>query len=637
MKLKKCLLCGKEFIPNSSAQKYCNQPIEKTCSVCGRKYISICNPGASSICGDPRCKELSGVVGVNKSTKICELCGKPFHPNSSRQKYCNREITKICVVCGNSFISRCNPSESDCCSTDCKNKYAQIKSKQSIEKMTRFCNFCGKPFHPEHSGQYYCKDKHYFNCVICGKQFEIDVTKQDRPVTCSKECAIKLRFKDGNPFSKPECREKGRQTYFRKTGFYHPGSNPEVQQKMMSTYKSRTGYDHPSHNPYVRSKAAKANKHSSLERRLEQFLSIYNIKYISQYTISKDNQSHCYDFYLPDYNIYVDCDGVYYHGYISDPDGKQVLECYDETRLSLIPDDAIFHIIVELQFEKGANELKHIIESIDSEVFNYDSYIFKWCRDVGFPYPQYTHERMIADFNALKRCDVSSYNFRNLLGMSSIRNFHKSIYDAHVRNKMSPKEAWDNDEALKKIIANRLIYVNNVDPSKVLVGFSVTKLAPKVSVFNPVLAKYLINKYLSSYSTIFDPFSGFSGRMLGSESLNKFYIGSDISSIHVNESNHIIQELGLEHSSILHKDIFDYNDTNYECVFTCPPYGTKETYGSETKFKSCDDWITYILNTFQCKHYLFVVDTTAQYKDNIVETLHNTSHFNGYDEYVIFI
>lgn len=638
MKIKVCPICGKSFIPNSSRQKYCNRKIERICNVCGSKYITECNPASPTVCNDLRCKELAGISGLTKTTKICSICGKEFHPNSSRQKYCNSEITKTCIICGKTFKSRCNPSSSDCCSPECSQKFACLRRNEEASKQIRICKYCGKEFHPTHPSQIYCDNKHYAKCVICGKLFEIDLSTQDRPVTCSKECSYKLRFKDGNPFSRDECRTKGYETYYKRTGYYHPGSNPDVQDKMTSTYKSRTGYDHPSHNPYVRSQTAKSNKHSSLEVRFENFLTAYDIKFESQYMLSKDNQSHCYDFYLPDYNIYVDCDGVYYHSYISDPDGKQVLEYYDDVRINLIPKSAIFHVIVEYQFERGVNELKKIIESIDSNVFNYDTYLFKWCRETGFPYPQYTHDRMISDFNSLKNCNVDSYNFRNLLGISSIRNFHKSIYDAHVKNKMSPREAWEDDNVLKKIIANRLIYANNVDPSKVLAGFSITKLAPKVSVFNPVLAKYLITRYLDDYNMIFDPFSGFSGRMLGCESLGKYYIGSDINQLHVDESNQIIQELNLMHSTVIQKDIFSYNDeSHYDCLFTCPPYYNQEVYGAEDMFKSCDDWIDYILSKFKCDKYLFVVNTSDKYKNNIVETIHNTSHFNRYDEYVIVI
>ena len=53
--------------------------------------------------------------------------------------------------------------------------------------------------------------------------------------------------------------------------------------------------------------------------------------------------------------------------------------------------------------------------------------------------------------------------------------------------------------------------------------------------------------------------------------------------------------------------------------------------------KSCDEWINICLNKYNCKKYLFVVDKTEKYKNNIIETLENKSHFGKNNEYVILI
>ena len=63
------------------------------------------------------------------------------------------------------------------------------------------------------------------------------------------------------------------------------------------------------------------------------------------------------------------------------------------------------------------------------------------------------------------------------------------------------REAWEDDTLLKKVISNRLIYKNNVDPSKVLTGFNISKICPRVSIFNPVLAKYIVSNYLSEFDS----------------------------------------------------------------------------------------------------------------------------------------
>ena len=43
------------------------------------------------------------------------------------------------------------------------------------------------------------------------------------------------------------------------------------------------------------------------------------------------------------------------------------------------------------------------------------------------------------------------------------------------------------------------------------------------------------------------------------------------------------------------------------------------------------------LKKHKCKKYLFVVDKTEKYKNNIVEIIENKSHIGSNNEYVILI
>ena len=123
--------------------------------------------------------------------------------------------------------------------------------------------------------------------------------------------------------------------------------------------------------------------------------------------------------------------------------------------------------------------------------------------------------------------------------------------------------------------------------------------------------------------------------MLGVCSLGKRYIGQDINSETVEESNNIIKYFNLD-ASIECKDLLK-DSGEYECLFTCSPYGSKEKWNQEIENKSCDEWIEEILSRYKCKEYLFVVDKTEKYLDYIVEELKNKSHFGSNLEYIIKI
>lgn len=217
-----------------------------------------------------------------------------------------------------------------------------------------------------------------------------------------------------------------------------------------------------------------------------------------------------------------------------------------------------------------------------------------------------------------------------------IRHFHKSIYDAYRPDSRKPIDAWNDFELRRKVALNRLKYLGKCDPNTVLKGYTIAKVAMKVSVFKASLATRLIKTYLSDVNEIFDPFSGFSGRLIGAMNNGKRYIGQDINPVHIKESTDIAKYKSYDNCSLAVKDIFE-SDGQYESLFTCSPYNFKEIWNDTDVNLSCDDWIDVCLSRFSCKKYLFVVDETTKYKDYVVETIENKSHFGTTYEYVILI
>ena len=98
--------------------------------------------------------------------------------------------------------------------------------------------------------------------------------------------------------------------------------------------------------------------------------------------------------------------------------------------------------------------------------------------------------------------------------------------------------------------------------------------------------------------------------------------------------------LYFENSNIYVRDILkEFQTECYNALFTCPPYGGKEHWNenNDEVEKTCDEWIELCLNKFDCQKYLFVVDQTIKYKENIVQCLEKNSHFGNRKEYVILI
>ena len=252
----------------------------------------------------------------------------------------------------------------------------------------------------------------------------------------------------------------------------------------------------------------------------------------------------------------------------------------------------------------------------------------------NFPFESYFESELKKDFeNLLNSEKVGAHNGNKVIGQ-----FHKSIYKDRVDGYKSMTEAWKDINLMKSVIYNRFIYTDEymLSPKDLRRGFQVSLINPHPSVFQPSFAKYLIKEYLNEYSEIFDPFSGYSGRMLGAIANNKKYIGQDIDSTHIKESEHIKNFLKLKNVSLTVKDIFESNG-EYECLFTCPPYNLKEIWGTDLKDLSCDQWIDECLKRFKCKKYLFVVDKTEKYKEFIVNIKDNSSHLTKGSEKIILI
>ena len=637
--VRNCILCGEQYNPKSTRQKCCNKVITVPCVICGKPMQQICTTKAQPKTCSKECTTKLGDIGreqaAHKLHKICKYCGKEFTPNSSRDEYCSGPHYATCEVCGKQFLvtgryNHINKTCSDACSyisakrnTDMIAMTSHIKetmlSRYGVENSVQIPGVLEKTRQTSlhrYGVEYYTQTSEYKDRVRATdlQKYGVDHHLKSSIVKLKRLSTIQQKYNADNVFASDFGKAKIRSTMQEKYGVINPSQNAEIKRR-----------------------ATNSARKSSLEQRVSMLLTQYNIEFESHYHISVGELHHEFDFYIPKYKILVDADGLYYHSYLSDPDGKRVRDDYDEVRLVLVPKDHIFHLIIEGYEDSGVKQLVDIIKDVDAGAFDYETNLFQWCRSIEFPYPQYDIERRCKDYKSL--CNytrLDSYNPNSRIGESILLSAHKSIYSAHCGNKPSPIEGWYNDTILKKAILNRLIYINEVNPSKILRGLYISKLAPRVSIFNPVLAKYLTMKYLSEYAEIYDPFSGYSGRLLGVSATGKRYIGRDINAITVSEANTIIADMGLHNCSVEVANVLESSGC-YDCLLTCPPYGSKEIYGFETIFKSCDEWIDECLSRFRCKKYVFVVDSTTKYATNVVEHISMASHLNDVSEYIVVI
>ena len=290
----------------------------------------------------------------------------------------------------------------------------------------------------------------------------------------------------------------------------------------------------------------------------------------------------------------------------------------------------------------------------------------EWNKIKQIDFPK-TREYEITD----KECNTEIKNLRdgiknNKANSKTIIKFHSSMRFANRKNCFSPYDYWqllkEDKELFKKFYENRLrcsdwfnekqgknfhyLHEGYVPEFIYGIGLSTSRKAPFVSYFKPALAKNLILKHLNNFNTIFDPCSGYSGRLIGSLCAGKNFIGYDINDVTIQESTQLYNYIKPLFSNLtcnLHvKDSLN-TEQEFDCMLTCTPYENIEEWidskGNKITSKmNCDDWIDKLTQNFKCKKYVFVTDgNIKKYKDNIVEELENTSHFGKNKEYVVVI
>lgn len=163
-------------------------------------------------------------------------------------------------------------------------------------------------------------------------------------------------------------------------------------EKRKLTCLEKYGVECSLQNPDVRSKQARSAKESTLEKRFKQFLINNKIDFDSHITFKKDNLVHEFDIAIyknDELKILVDCDGLYYHGFLSDVNGKTVNSYSDDYRQTLVPEGVKYLICLEKHEDEAYSE---ILKLIDIDYNQYLLDIFDWCREVEFPYPSYSED-----------------------------------------------------------------------------------------------------------------------------------------------------------------------------------------------------------------------------------------------------
>jgi hypothetical protein len=154
-------------------------------------------------------------------------------------------------------------------------------------------------------------------------------------------------------------------------------------------------------------------------------------------------------------------------------------------------------------------------------------------RSRGFPYPELSKSQIEADVNALKRVKpeqilVGRRALASTVGLRLANAYHPQIWEIR-RHGRSAVDCFLDDQRLRAALEKSARFYPNRRCWNAQCLRSVLRFQhrSRVSNFRPAVARALYQRYSPEGGRLLDFSAGFGGRLLGSLTLNRHYVGID--------------------------------------------------------------------------------------------------------------
>ena len=251
------------------------------------------------------------------------------------------------------------------------------------------------------------------------------------------------------------------------------------------------------------------------------------------------------------------------------------------------------------------------------ELENFAQEIFQYYRENGFPYYPTDIETRQKEFNKLKVFDRSTLFEKNIIkqtmhGLGLAWSYFPHAFNVKSNDKMTPYEAFMNDEIFINVIRKRLKMGTFISDSGILKMLKIFTGVQGVSNFRPTAAAAIYDTFAKN-GVVWDMSGGWGGRLLGAIiSSVKFYIATEPSKLTFNGLHDMAEDFAGDMEYEIFKagsEIYQPEKGMLDLCFTSPPYFDLEKYSNEPsqsyiKFNTKDAWVDGFLRpTFKNCHY----------------------------------
>jgi hypothetical protein len=567
-----------------------------------------------------------------------------------------RNISKIkCLICGNEYssvgIAKHLRDSHSIIIQDYINQYGEYR--------TKYLNIKEK------------SKKNNISCLVCNKH---EFTSYNHLAYHIRQCHIlhmkeyiqRYIFKNEIQYCKCGCQKEVKfintPPYRRE---YIAGHNPNG---MKSKIHSDISKNLMSQRAISRTYKMYGKSNTIPELKFKEWADKNKIVYISQIP----TKFGCIDFYLPEYDLYVEIDGVYWHPlkleYLNIQLLSSVINQFKrlnlnnlirirEDQLDKLNDISTINQLYSLNYTydysvktKQKIVYKEYINTLSANKRKLLARLFHKFISIYYPSFQYplTDENLSTVIKEIQsrvfKFEIQNNTFNNNssnIGISYLKSNFKSYWKSSFKGNKTPIEAWQDLNLLYKIIEyrvglNKKRETFDLSFQQILRGISANRIS--ISFFKPLLAAQIYYHFLGDKKNpiVLDPCSGFGGRLLGFKSIypDGTYIG-------IEPNLETFKELELLGSNFNNVHLYNCKFEDFhldvknqiDLTFTSIPYYDLEVYSNSVLYENYDQWkLVFLTKILKCPNLILNIPVKMRADINISAEeffiQSNTSHFD---------
>lgn len=456
-------------------------------------------------------------------------------------------------------------------------------------------------------------------CPICGKPVSW-VGKKNKLFTtyCSNTCAGNSKDKQekikntliehwgtANCYDSPKYKALMKEKY----GVEYTWQREDIKEKRKKTLLERYSVEHPTQNKEIMNKVWQTCKEHMSYATSKEEDNIYNWLLELGYNVERSYKSEEYpfncDFYLKDFNVYIEYNGSQFHHGYAYLGTKEDNEEYE--RLLLKASDNLksqYNGIIDTWYFMDPNKRNcalsnnvNLLELYDCKtkesLYNQLSFYIN-CLLGNKPYT--INESLLnKEYKFFKKLNVrdisecsNTYRHNNIVKEFQCTNFYKNEFYIFGHNHI----------LRRKLIQNRMKYLNKKESeltiNDLLRGFKISGIHYGYSHFNPEWTNWFINKF--GIKSVYDPCGGWGHHMLGMLNCKKI-IYNDLSTSTYEGVCKMKNYFNIDNLFCYNNDACIYVPENVDAWFMCPPYYNLESYDCGA-FKDIAEYTDFLNKVF---------------------------------------